>query len=130
MRLLDTNICIYVINVRPPHVLARFREHTPGTLAISTITACELAFGVSKSASARNQRALEMFLTPLEVLPFDVSVMWHYARLRTELERLGRPIGALDTMIAAHALALDATLVTNNTQEFSRVPNLQIENWV
>ncbi|WP_218056690.1 type II toxin-antitoxin system tRNA(fMet)-specific endonuclease VapC [Acidithiobacillus ferrivorans] len=130
MLLLDTNICIYIINVRPPQVLARFREHPAGSIALSTITACELAFGVAKSQSERNQRALQMFLAPLEILPFDASVIWHYGQLRSDLERQGRAIGALDTMIAAHALALDLILVTNNTSEFSRVHGLRTENWV
>jgi len=130
MHLLDTNICIYIINVRPPQVLAKFREHPPGTVAISTVTACELAFGVAKSQSERNHRALQMFMAPLEILPFDESVVWQYAQIRSDLERQGQPIGALDTMIAAHALALSAILVTNNTKEFSRVNDLKIENWV
>ncbi|OCX75571.1 type II toxin-antitoxin system tRNA(fMet)-specific endonuclease VapC [Acidithiobacillus thiooxidans] len=130
MHLLDTNICIYIINVRPPQVLAKFREHPPGTVAISTVTGCELAFGVSKSQSERNHRALQMFMTPLEVLPFDESVVWEYAQIRSDLERQGQPIGSLDMMIAAHALALGAILVTNNIKEFSRVANLKIENWV
>lgn len=130
MHLLDTNICIYIINVRPPQVLAKFREHPPGTVAISTVTACELAFGVAKSQSERNHRALQMFMAPLEILPFDESVVWQYAQIRSDLERQGQPIGALDMMIAAHALALSAILVTNNTKEFSRVADLKIENWV
>lgn len=130
MHLLDTNICIYIINVRPPQVLAKFREHSPGTVAISSVTACELAFGVAKSQSERNHRALQMFMAPLEVLPFDESVVWQYAQIRSDLERQGQPIGSLDMMIAAHALALGAILVTNNTKEFSRVANLKIENWI
>ena len=130
MHLLDTNICIYIINVRPPQVLAKFREHYPGTVAISTVTACELAFGVANSKSERNHRALQMFMAPLEVLPFDETVVWEYAQIRSDLERQGQSIGSLDMMIAAHALALSAILVTNNTKEFSRVANLKIETWV
>jgi tRNA(fMet)-specific endonuclease VapC len=71
-----------------------------------------------------------MFLAPLEILPFEESVVWQYAQLRSALERQGQPIGALDMMIAAHALALGAVLVTNNAKEFSRVADLRIENWV
>ena len=129
MILLDTNICIHVINQRPAQVLARLREHALGSIGVSSVTACELAFGVAKTGSQRNERALQMFLAPIEVLLFDEAVVWHYGRLRAELERLGQPIGAMDTMIAAHALALDAVLVTNNTREFSRVPALRLENW-
>ena len=127
--MLDTNICIYVINARPATVLARFRQERLGQIGISSVTAAELAFGVAKSGSARNREALEMFLSPLEVLPFDASVIWHYGELRAGLERRGQPIGALDTMIAAHALASNTILVTNNTREFARVPGLRLENW-
>lgn len=127
---LDTNICIYVINARPSGVLARFRQQRMGEIGVSSVTAAELALGVAKSGSARNRQALEMFLAPLEVLPFDAAAIWHYADLRAALERQGQPIGALDTMIAAHGLALNAVLVTNNTREFARVPGLRLENWL
>ncbi len=130
MILLDTNICIYVINMRPPQVLARFREYRLGEIGICSVVAAELAYGVAKSRSARNRRALEMFLAPLEVLPFDQAAVWAYGDLRASLEREGQPIGALDTMIAAHALSVDAPLVTHNTREFARVPGLRLENWV
>lgn len=127
--MLDTNICIYIINARPPAVLARFRRERLGSISISSVTAAELAFGVAKSGSARNREALEMFLAPLEVLPFDASAIWHYGDLRAALERRGEPIGALDTMIAAHAMASNTILVTNNTREFARVAGLRLENW-
>jgi len=128
--MLDTNICIYLINHRPAHVRARFDAHPVGDIGISVITAAELAYGVTKSASPRNRAALETFLLPLEVAPFDDRAIWRYAELRTQLMRRGTPIGALDTQIAAHALALDCTLVTNNTREFERVDGLRLENWV
>jgi tRNA(fMet)-specific endonuclease VapC len=127
--LLDTNICIYIINAQPTHVLERFRQESIGNIGISSITAAELAFGVIKSGSDKNRRALEMFFAPLELFPFDDSAIWHYGEIRTELERRGEPIGSLDTMIAAHAKALNAVLVTNNTKEFSRVKGVTIENW-
>ncbi|WP_349679193.1 type II toxin-antitoxin system tRNA(fMet)-specific endonuclease VapC [Rhodoferax sp. UBA5149] len=127
--MLDTNICIYIINARPPSVLERFRRERLGSISISSVTAAELAFGVAKSGSARNREALEMFLAPLEVLPFDASAIWHYGDLRAALERRGEPIGALDTMIAAHAMASNTILVTNNTREFARVAGLRLENW-
>ena len=130
MILLDTNICIYIINKRPPEVLARFREYRLGEIGICSVVAAELAYGVAKSRSARNRSALVMFLAPLEVLPFDEAAVWAYGELRASLEREGQPIGALDTMIAAHALSLEAPLVTNNTREFARVPGLRLENWV
>jgi len=130
MILLDTNICIYIINAKPPQVTARFRDHRLGEIGISSVVAAELAYGVAKSTSARNRRALDMFLSPLEIMPLDHDVVWVYADLRVQLERTGQPIGALDTLIAAHALSLNATLVTNNSKEFERVPGLRLENWV
>lgn len=128
--LLDTNICIYLINRRPIQVFEHFQGLRLGEVAISSITGAELAFGVSKSGSTRNQQALDKFLAPLEILPFDEPAMRRYGELRSDLERRGEPIGALDTLIAAHALTLQAVLVTNNLSEFQRVPGLSCENWV
>jgi tRNA(fMet)-specific endonuclease VapC len=128
--MLDTNICIYLINHRPPQVRRRFEACCVGEVGISIVTATELAYGVSKSGSARNRAALETFLLPLEVAPLDEQVLWRYADLRADLERRGQPIGAFDTQIAAHALTLGATLVTNNTREFERVAGLKLENWI
>lgn len=130
MILLDTNICIYIINAKPAAVLARFHQFRLGEIGLSSVVAAELAYGVARSASERNRRALEMFLAPLEIIPFDEKAAWAYGELRTDLERRGQPIGSLDTMIAAHALSMNAVLVTNNTREFSRVKGLQLENWV
>jgi tRNA(fMet)-specific endonuclease VapC len=129
MILLDTNICIYIINVKPPQVLARFHQFRLGEIGLSSVVAAELAYGVAKGGSARNRSALEMFLAPLEIMPFDQNAVWSYGALRADLERQGQSIGALDTLIAAHALNLDATLVTNNLREFSRVSGLRLENW-
>ncbi|MCK7575519.1 MAG: type II toxin-antitoxin system VapC family toxin [Chromatiales bacterium] len=130
MILLDTNICIYIINAKPPEVLAHFHRFHLGEIGLSSVVAAELAYGVAKSGSARNRSALEMFLAPLEILPFDDKAIWAYGDLRADLERQGQSIGAMDTMIAAHALSLDAILVTNNTREFARVSGLRLENWV
>lgn len=129
MILLDTNICIYVINAKPPQVLARFHQFRLGEVGICSVVAAELAYGVANSGSERNRKALEMFLAPLEIMPFDESAVWAYGELRADLERRGQSIGSLDTMIAAHALSLDAILITNNTREFSRVKGLRLENW-
>lgn len=128
--LLDTNICIYVINNRPPAVLARFLTHEIDGLGISAITASELYWGVCKSQSARNRTTLDKFLTPLTILDYDQAAARQYGELRAHLEKQGTPIGPLDQQIAAHALALDITLVTNNVREFERVPGLRVENWV
>ena len=130
MILLDTNICIHVINARPPAVLERFRKYRMGEIGLCSVVAAELAYGVAKSGSARNREALEMFLAPLIILPFDVAALWAYGDLRAELERKGTPIGSLNTMIAAHALSHKSILVTNNSREFAIVPGLALENWV
>ena len=130
MILLDTNICIYIINAKPPAVLERFRQYRMGDIGLCSVVAAELAFGVAKSASARNRQALEMFLAPLIILPFDTAAVWVYGDLRADLERRGTRIGSLDTMIAAHALSQQALLITNNIREFSKVPDLQLDNWV
>lgn len=128
--LLDTNICIYVINARPAAVLARFVEHEPDGLGVSSITAAELYWGAYNSGSERNVGAMEKFLAPLELRDFDLAAARQYGQVRTALQRQGTPIGPLDMQIAAHALALDLTLVTNNLREFRRVRGLRVENWV
>ena len=128
--MLDTNICIYVIKKHPVQVLAHLRAHEADGIGISSISVAELYFGVSKSGSARNLAALQQFLEPLEIADFDLNAAQVYGTLRYSLERLGTPIGPLDTQIAAHALALEATLVTNNGREFDRVPELKWVNWV
>jgi tRNA(fMet)-specific endonuclease VapC len=127
--LLDTNICIYAIKNRPASVLATLRAHAPAGLGISSISVAELFFGAEKSGSARNRDALRHFLEPLEIADFDQAAAQAYGTLRHTLEHAGTPIGPLDTQIAAHALALDVTLVSNNTREFARVPGLKLENW-
>ena len=128
--LLDTNICIYLIKRRPAQVFRRLEEHQVGQIAISTVTYCELAFGVEHSSDpTRNGEALQQFLSPLEILPPQPEVAAIYGRIRAALKRAGRPIGPLDMLIAAHAIACGAVLVTNSEKEFSRVPSIKIENW-
>jgi tRNA(fMet)-specific endonuclease VapC len=127
--LLDTNTCIYIINNRPPNVLERFRKYKAGEVGISSIAASELAYGVAKSGSAKNRKALDMFLAPMQILPFDSQCLWFYADLRASLEKQGLSIGPMDSLIAAHALSIDGTLVTNNIKEFMRVPKLKLDNW-
>ena len=111
-------------------MLARFQQYRLGDIGLSSGGAAELGFGAAKSGSARNRQALEMFLAPLSILPFDAAAVWAYGDLRADLKRRGTPIGSLDTMIAAHALSQPAMLVTNNTREFAKVPGLQLDNWV
>jgi tRNA(fMet)-specific endonuclease VapC len=128
--LLDTNICIYLLNRRPTAVVTRLERVGFENTAVSSITVAELRYGAEKSRlGERNKRALETFLSSLYVLNFDLAAAYVYAGLRVGLERQGTPIGPLDTLIAAHAFSLDATLVTNNVSEFRRIPDLKIENW-
>ena len=131
MRLmLDTNICIYIIKQKPPEVLVRFNSYEVGDIAVSSITVAELQFGVRKSQQPeRNQKALDQFLLPLLVVDFDQIAAATYGEVRASLERQGRPLGPLDMLIAAHALSLKLTLVTNNVGEFARVQGLVVENW-
>jgi len=129
--LLDTNTCIYLIKKQPPQVIAQLKKLSINQVCISSVTLAELAYGVNKSqAQQKNQQALEEFILPLTVVPFDQDAVFYYGKIRASLERRGTPIGALDLMIAAHALSLGITLVTNNTREFIRVDGLKIENWV
>ena len=130
--LLDTNICIYIINEKPKRVLRRFEQYPVHEFGISSITHAELQYGVAKSRhKKKNQEALEQFLLPLTILPFDGKRLVEcYGEIRVFLESKGKSIGPLDTLIAAHALSLDLTIVTNNAAEFSRIPNLKCETWV
>lgn len=128
--LLDTSICIELIRGRSEGVLRQLRRRKIGTVGISTITLAELQYGVARSSDpARNQIALIHFCAPLEILPFDDRAAAVYGELRVSLERAGQPIGPLDTLLAAHALALDVTFVTANEREFRRVADLRVENW-
>lgn len=129
--MLDTNMCIYIIKKHPENVLKKFTQFEVGDICISSVTLAELMFGVQKSHhQQKNKAALEEFTSPLEILPFDEEAAAHYGYVRAYLEKKGTPIGSLDTMIAAHAQSLRFTLVTNNKKEFSRIPNLKIEDWV
>jgi tRNA(fMet)-specific endonuclease VapC len=129
--LLDTNICIYLIRQESPQVLRRFEALDFGDIGVSSITVAELQHGVQKSQrQVQNQKALAQFLIPLIIADFDNAAAKAYGVIRAALERQGTPIGSLDTLIAAHALSLDVTLVTNNEREFLRVPGLKIVNWV
>lgn len=128
--LLVTNICIFVINLRPAGVRQRLERLAIGDVGVSTVTVSELQYGVAKSkATERNQAALDKFLLPLEILPYDHFAARHYGHLRCHLEKQGTPIGPLDMMIAAHALAINATLITHNTSAFERVPSLRLDDW-
>ena len=128
--LLDTNICIYALKNRPLAVLERLQAVGRGAVALSVITVLELRQGAEKSQQREaNHSRLDFFFAPLRIFPFDEEAAAVAARIRAHLERQGTPIGDLDSLIAAHALARDLTLVTNNLREFARVPGLSTENW-
>lgn len=131
LKLLDTNICIYIAHNRPPTVAQRFALATPGTLGISLITWGELLFGAAKSSDPSRVRSLlDRFSHFVKVMPLPAEAGFHYGQVRAVLEKAGTPIGNNDLWIAAHALALDVTLATNNVSEFNRVPGLKLENWI
>lgn len=129
--LLDTNICIYIAKEEPISVLHKFEQLVIGEVGMSVITYGELRFGAQKSKykkkTIRTLEALTSFISPL---PLPTSTGEYYGEIRAILEKQGKLIGNNDLWIAAHALALDVTLVTNNEKEFARIPNLDIENWV
>ena len=129
--MLDTNIIAYAKNHRPESVLRRFMQYRPEDMCISSITMAELEYGVYNSSKPeQNRLALMTFLSGIVVVPFDAVAAMVYGSIRADLTKKGTLIGANDMLIAAHAKALDLTLVTNNTREFNRVEGLKIENWV
>ena len=129
--LLDTNICIALIRQKPAMLIQRLTSLQPGDAGISSITLAELFHGVEKSARPeQNMSALEQFLLPLDLADFDLDAALAYGRIRMDLERTGQLIGSMDMLIAAHAVSVDAILVTNNVQEFRRVKGLLVEDWI
>jgi tRNA(fMet)-specific endonuclease VapC len=127
--MLDTNTVSEVMRRPDGPVGIRFKA-SRDKLAISVLVAAELRFGALKKKSDQLVRRVESILSVLPILPLDHPADRHYAQIRHHLEAAGRPIGPNDLLIAAHALALDITLVTANIREFSRVPNLRVENWL
>ena len=129
--LIDTNICIYIMNKMPPEVIQKFKNQDVGQISISSITVSELQYGVFKSRFQKeNLTRLEEFLTPFQVLSYDEDASRYYGEIRSKLEAEGTIIGPLDLLIAAHALSQKLILVTNNQKEFQRIPSLKVENWV
>jgi len=129
--LIDTNICIYIMNRCPIEIIHKFKQFDVGEIGVSTITVSELQYGVAKSKNYRlNEQRIEEFLSPLEILPYDEIAAGIYGDIRLQLEKSGEPIGPLDLLFAAQALSRDLVLITNNEKEFKRVNNLKVENWV
>ena len=128
--LLDTNIVIYVLKLRPVEVLKIFNTNA-SRMAISSITLSELIYGAERSPNVdKNLEAIEEFISHLDVLSYDAKASQHYGQIKASLERKGEVIGENDIHIAAHAISQGLTLVTNNLREFKRVTNLALENWV
>jgi tRNA(fMet)-specific endonuclease VapC len=128
--MLDTNICINLIRDRPSALVERIASHAVGDIGISAVTLAELEYGVSKSSRpAPNREALDQFVSPLEVAPFDREASAAYGKLRATLEKKGRSIGAMDMLIAAHAISLDLQLITHDVRDFGGVPGLRVEDW-
>ncbi len=128
--MLDTNICIHIIRDRPEPVCRKLSHVAVGEVAISSIVSAELWYGVAYSERKKqNEAALRDFLEYVDVLAWPKEAGPVYGRIRAELKKRGNLIGAMDPLIAAHSVYLDAVLVTENTKEFRRVPDLRIENW-
>lgn len=127
--LLDADTVSYALRGQG-QVAARILLHPPSDIAISSLTLAELGFGAEKKKSTKQRRAIRSFVQDVAVVPFDQAAADQFATLASVLARKGTPIGILDTLVAAHALALGLTVVTNNTRHFARVPGLKIENWL
>lgn len=131
MHLIDTSICVAILRGTSPRIRPKFRAAMESGVAISSISAAELYYGVAKCAEPeRNRRAVGDLLGAVSVLPFGEQAAEAYGLVRDYLQRRGQAIGPYDLLIAAHSIAEDAVLVTNNTREFSRVPTLAIEDWL
>ncbi|NOY67889.1 MAG: type II toxin-antitoxin system VapC family toxin [Deltaproteobacteria bacterium] len=129
--LIDTNICIYIMNNHPPEVLQKFKRIGVGKVGISSITVSELHYGACKSSHTKKSiKRLDEFLNPFEILSYNENASRYYGKIRSQLEKQGNIIGPLDMLIAAHALSNNLILITNKVKEFMRIKSLRIENWV
>jgi len=126
--MLDTDISSYVIRHRPPTIAQQFARYSE-QLCVSVMTAAELRFGAFRAGRTELSSLVEAYLARVTILDWPDSATFHYARVRTTLERLGTPIGNMDLLIACHALVEQATLVTNNLKHFAPVPGLKVEQW-
>ena len=130
MKLLDTNVCIAFLNGTDDGVRARLVAEDPDSVVLCSVVKAELLYGARHSEHVdRNLSRLASFFAPFESLPFNDGAAEIYGLVRAQLRRAGRPIGGNDLIIAATALASDATLVTRNQDEFRRVPGLRVEAW-
>ena len=128
-RTLDTNICSYILRRHPASMIERFATLERSQLWLSAVVAAELRFGTVKLASPRFSAAVEAWLAGFEVHPWPLEATHHHAQIRAALEHAGQPVGAMDMLIAAHAMAQDSVIITNNARKFHRVPGLAVEEW-
>lgn len=128
--LLDTNIISDLIRHPTGKIFSRIREVGEDQICTSIIVACELQFGARKNNSLRLKDRISLILDMIPILSLMSNVEYDYAKIRTYLEGEGTPISSNDLLIAAHAINLNLTLVTDNVREFSRIPNLRVENWL
>src|SRR6266851_4510828 len=126
--MLDTDVSSYIIRRRPATLADKFEKHAEA-LSVSVMTAAELRFGAEKAGRPKLAELVEAYLERLAILDWTNEVTSHYARIRTELKRSGKPIGNMDLLIASHAVSQGMTLVTNNIKHFSSVPGLKVEVW-
>jgi tRNA(fMet)-specific endonuclease VapC len=128
--MLDTDICSYIIREKPIKVFERFETLEMDQLCISVVTYAELIYGVEHSSSKKiNRSIVDDFANHLNIIAWDKSAAEHYGKIRAFLQAGGNIIGAMDMMIAAHAVSQRMILVTNNEKHFKRVPKLNVENW-
>ena len=128
--LLDTNVCIHLLNEKHLNIQQHFRLHKPADIALCSVVKAELLYGARRSQRMNaNLQLLKTFFAPLQSLPFDDECAEHYGQIHADLLNQGKPIGPNDTMISAIARAHDATLVTHNISEFGRVAELRLEDW-
>lgn len=128
--LLDTNVCIHLLNKKHPAIVQHFKQHRPADIALCSVVKAELLYGARRSQRMEtNLQLLKAFFAPLQSLAFDDECAEHYGQIHADLLTQGKPIGPNDTLIAAIARANNATLITHNTSEFKRVAGLRIEDW-
>ncbi len=131
MYLLDSNICIYIINQHPRKVVEYIKTLQPHQIKLSAISMAELEYGVSKSSNRdKNRTAFVQFASAFDIIEFNDKDAEVFGLIRVNLERNGQVIGPYDMQIAAQAISRDLVLVTNNTKEFIKIKELKIENWV
>jgi len=131
MYLLDTNICIYIINKNPRSMVEKIKQYDPSEIKLSSISLAELEYGIAKSRhKEKNRTALIDFVSAFDIIPFTDEDAEIFGIIRADLEKRGQIIGPYDMQIAAQAISRRLILVTNNTAEFSRISKLKLDNWV